>query len=194
MSTTAQLIKALGIPKQRVSEYAKRGMPREVGAAKVWLAANVASRTRDAKVAGDLPELPDEDRAQSLQDDTWEARMGRARLAERQADRLLQGAIKGGKIGQIQPLLMAKSKLLSEVASVEDGARVAEIKAGDMVHRESVKFMLEQLLRPLREALDKLPLNERTNCNPQQPEIAEKALTEWRDRLLLRCAGVEAKF
>ena len=141
-----------------------------------------------------MPGLRNESREQSLQDDTWQARVGRARLAERQADRLLQSAIKGGRLGQIQSLLMSKSKLLKELAGVEDMARTEEIKTGDMVHRESVKAMMEQLLRPLREALDKLPLNERTNCNPEHPEIAEKALTEWRDRLLLRAKSVGGKF
>ncbi len=190
-----QLASKLNVTRMMVSKWKARGMPvGDLGKAKVWLAQNVSSFKREAKAEKDLPELPDEDRAQSLQDDTWEARVGRARLAERQADRLLQAAIKGGRIGQIQPLLLSKSKLLAEVSNVEDMARTAEIKVGDMVHRESVKSMLEQLLRPLRESLDKLPLNERTNCNPQQPEIAEKALTEWRDRLLLRCKSIEGKF
>jgi len=193
MSTTAELIKALGIPRQRISEYGKRGMPREVGAAKTWLSKNVESRKRDTKRAGDLKPLR-RARAHSPQDDLWGARLDRARANEREADRLLQKAIQGGKVGQIQPLLKAHTDAIKAVANAEELARLAEIQSGDMVHRESVKVMMEQLLRPLREALDKLPLNERTNCNPDHPEIAEKALTEWRDRLLLRAKSVEGKF
>jgi len=190
-----QLATKLGVTRAMVTKWKGRGMPvGDLGKAKVWLAANVSSFKREARTERDLPGLRNESREQSLQDDTWQARVGRARLAERQADRLLQSAIKGGRLGQIQSLLMSKSKLLKELAGVEDMARTEEIKTGDMVHRESVKAMMEQLLRPLREALDKLPLNERTNCNPEHPEIAEKALTEWRDRLLLRAKSVEGKF
>ena len=89
---------------------------------------------------------------------------------------------------------MQPKSYVNNMAGVEDMARTEEIKTGDMVHRESVKSVMEQLLRPLREALDKLPLNERTNCNPEKPEIAERALKEWRDRLLLRAKSAVAKF
>ncbi len=190
----SQLATKLGVQRAAVAKWKARGMPvGDLGKAKVWLAQNVSSFKREARAEKDLPALPDEDRAQSLQDDTWEARVSRARLAERQADRLLQEAIKGGRIGQIQPLLLGKSKLLKELTLVEDTARAAEIKAGDMVHRDTVVAELEVGLSPLREALMKLPLNERLNCNPDKPEIAERALTEWRDRFLLRCKTLENK-
>lgn len=191
----SQLATKLNVSRMTVSKWKARGMPvGDLGKAKVWLAQNVSSFKREAKAEKDLKPLGKPSTPHSPQDDLWGARLDRARANEREADRLLQQAIQGGKVGQIQPLLKAHTDAIKAIASAEELAYAAEVKAGDMVHRDSVKSMLEQLLRPLREALDKLPLNERTNCNPDHPEIAERALKEWRDRLLLRANAAEGKF
>jgi hypothetical protein len=190
-----QLAARLGVERMQVSKWKARGMPvGDLGKAKIWLAKNVASRQREMKAAGDLRPLAKLTKPARPEDDQWLARLNRARANEREADRLLQSAIQGGKIGQIQPLLRAHTSAVESVANAEKLAKEAEIQGGDLVHRDSVREMMEQLLRPLREALDKLPLNERTNCNPEHPEIAERALTEWRDRLLIRCHAVKGKF
>ncbi len=65
-------------------------------------------------------------------------------------------------------------------------AAEAQLGSGDVLRRSDALATMEAVLTPLNEALRKLPLNERTNCNPQNPEIAERALTEWRDRLCIR--------
>lgn len=190
-----QLATKLGVERMQVSKWKARGMPvNDLGKAKVWLAKNVASRQREMKLAGDLKPLGKRKEPARPEDDQWLARLNRAKANEREADRLLQSAIQGGKVAQIQPLLRAHTSAVESVASAEKLAKEAEIQGGDLVHRDSVRAMMEDLLRPLREALDRLPVNERTNCNPDRPEIAERALKEWRGHLLLRCHAVKGKF
>lgn len=184
---------ALDESKSRISEYKKRGMPMEIGKAKIWHKANVVKKPRgDKKWAGIVLPSPGQREPGDL--NAWPARLKRARDTERQTSALLQGAIKKKESAQIPGLLKAHSQAVEAVAAAEKLAASILSESGDLIHRDSVRAVMTKLLTPLREALDKLPLGERTNCNPQQPEIAERALTEWRDRLLGRMAGAEGKF
>jgi hypothetical protein len=52
---------------------------------------------------------------------------------------------------------------------------------------------LAEILVPIHNALDLLPMTERSRCNPQSPEVAEGALRNWKDALLLRISTTEMK-
>ncbi len=67
-------------------------------------------------------------------------------------------------------------------------------QAGELIHRDTVKAILAELVTPLRAALVDLPAAERTRCNPQSPDVAQKALTLWRDRLLDALNKAASKF
>jgi hypothetical protein len=118
--------------------------------------------------------------------ETWEDRERFARGFAWRQRQALQAAQDDGQVGELVTLMKALDAAENRVSEVESRATEAQLKGGHLVSTEAVRTMIAQLLRPLRQALDKLPVNERTNCNPEHPEIAERALKEWRDRLLLR--------
>lgn len=187
-----QLAQELGVSGALVTKWKKKGMPTaDIGEARNWLSVNVRAMHRPAGNGKDIP--PRE--ATSLEDrDTWEARLKRSRDTERQTSDLLQAAIAGGGAAQIPGLLKCHSQAVEAVAIAEKLAADARLHSGELIHRETVRAIMRDILSPLREALDKLPIGERTNCNPDHPEIAERSLTEWRNRLLARGNVAEAKF
>jgi len=112
---------------------------------------------------------------------------------ERSSYQAYISAVQSGDVGQLERLQAAHVKSISTVADVEERALQAELGDKTIKYVDAEAVMVA-VLTPLREALDKLPLNERTNCNPDHPEIAEKALMEWRDRLLIRASSAENAF
>jgi len=189
----------LGISPSQLSQWLPQGLPGppHVKAGLAWIAKNKAQRSRrgSKKPATAKPErkaMPS--RAPASGGDTWADRVERARQTERQTHASYLDALARGDTAQLERLLSSHSRAVAEVAKTESLASEASQENGDVVKRSDAERVMEQLLRPLREALDKLPLNERTNCNPQQPEIAERALTEWRDRLLIRASSAENAF
>lgn len=187
-----ELAKALGVSTALVSKWKARGMPiGDIGEAQNWLSINVPAKSRGRIEAKGLP--PPESNP-VMDQDTWEARLKRARDTERETSALVKAAIAGGAAAQIPILLKSHSQSVEAVATAEKLAADARLHSGELIHRETVRGIMRELLTPLREALDKLPLAERTNCNSDHPEIAEAALTAWRDRLLVRALAAESKF
>lgn len=189
------LAKKLGATKAQVTKWKASGMPiADVGKAKTWLAQNVPNRKRGLKAAGDMEPLGKSERKATAQDISWKGRLDRARQVEWDVSLQLQKAVQGGKVAQIQALQRGHVSAMEAVAAAEKIVRDASLLGGDLINRETVRAWINTWLTPLREALDKLPLAERTNCNPDHPEIAERALNEWRERFLGRCASARKAF
>lgn len=126
--------------------------------------------------------------------ETWEDRVKFAREFEWRQRKALQAANDAGQVGDLVSLMKAHHASQDRLREAERMATEAEIQGGHLISTEAVREMIIEALAPLRQALDKLPVNERTNCNPEKPEVAERALKEWRDRLLLRAQSALAKF
>jgi len=133
-------------------------------------------------------------RAPATGGDTWADRVERARQTERETHASYLDALARGDTAQLERLLSSHSRAVDQVGKIEKLASEAERESGDMLRRSDVERALKAALEPLNDALCKLPLNERTNCNPQNPEIAERALTEWRDRFMKRARAAEMIF
>jgi hypothetical protein len=126
--------------------------------------------------------------------DSWPDRLERARAMEKASYRAYLDAAQECDASQLERLQAAHVRAIAMVGDVEQRAAEAELKCGHLVSVEAVKAMIEQMIRPLRTAIDKLPINERLACNPEHPEIAERALNEWRVRMILRARRALAAF
>ena len=174
-------------------------MPRtSISAAEAWRRVHApprakratnASQSRQGKASTPAPGHPAPPRG-----DDWQSRLERTRQVEVQLYDSINEAIANGDVVTLSRLQSARAAALKEIRLCEQKATEAQLDSGIVVTVEHVKKMFVALLVPLREALDKLPLNERTNCNPEHPEIAEKALSEWRVRTLERCRKAENPF
>ena len=178
----------LGVPPARVSEWEKRGMPmHSIEAAAAWRKIHAPARLKRAAVRPQSRQGKRSGRRHvPTKGDGWEARLERTKQVERQIFNSIAKAIKQGDVTLLARLQSARAAALREIGDAEQMAGEAQLSSGDTLRRSDVLATMVAVLAPLNEALRKLPLNERTNCNPDHPEIAERALTEWRDRLLLR--------
>jgi len=191
-----KIAKEAGVSLGTVAADAKAGA--DVSSAKTYLAwrrkhrESRASRPRE-KPAVAKPGAKSKAPSPVVLGDDWPDRVSRAREMERSSYQAYISAVQSGDVGQLERLQAAHVKSISTVADVEERAAKAELGDKTIKYVDAEAVMVA-VLTPLREALSKLPLNERTNCNPQQPEIAERALTEWRDRLLIRASSAENAF
>jgi len=194
-----EMASGLKVAPARVSEWEKRGMPmHSIEAAAAWRKVHAPARLKRAAVAPQSRQGKRSGRASGhpipTKGDDWQSRLQRTKRVERQIFDSIAKAIKQGDVTLLARLQSARAAALKEIRDAEQMAIEAQLGTGDMLRRSDAEAVMVSVLRPLREALDKLPLNERTNCNPQNPEIAERALTEWRDRLLLRGKAAQIAF
>ena len=105
-----------------------------------------------------------------------------------------QTAIGRKEFSQLQSLLSSYQRALQGIAEAESTALETRIQSGELIHRDTARAILVELLQPIRSSLDLLPMTERSRCNPQQPEVAEGALRAWRDALLLRLSTADTRF
>ncbi len=189
----------LGISPSQLSQWLPEGLPGppDVKAGLRWIRREQGpqrSRRSGKSLVTAQPRAKAKRSLPVVLGDSWPDRVERAREMEKSSYRAYLVAVQEGQSAQLERLQAAHVRSIATVADVEQRAMEAHSKTGDLLRREDVRSMMMQLLTPLREALDKLPLSERTNANPANPEIAERALTEWRLRFLTRCNNAEFKF
>jgi hypothetical protein len=153
-----------------------------------------ASRPREKPATAKPERKAMPSRAPATGGDTWADRVERARRTEKETHSSYLDALARGDTAQLERLLSSHSRAVDQVSKIERLALEAERESGEMLRRSEALATMVAVLTPLREALLKLPLNERTNCNSSQPEIAERALTEWRDRFFVRMNSAENAF
>ena len=197
--SNSELAQGLKVAPARISEWIPRGLPRtSIAAAESWRRTHAPARLKRAASAPQSTHRKSSGRAPGhpipAKGDGWEARLERTKQVERQIFNSIAKAIRRGDVTLLARLQSARAAALKEIRDAEKMAVDAQLDGGDMLRRADAESVMVAVLRPLREALDKLPLNERTNCNPEKPEIAERALTEWRTRLLLRAKAAENRF
>jgi hypothetical protein len=105
-----------------------------------------------------------------------------------------RAAIGRKEFNQLQSLLASYQKALQGLAELEQVATQNRIQAGELIHRETCRAIMVELLQPIRNALDLLPVTERSRCNPSDPKTAEGALRAWKDALLNRLSVAHTKF
>jgi phage terminase Nu1 subunit (DNA packaging protein) len=194
-----ELAAKLGVTKGTISKYKSRGCPTDdEGKARNWIRANIKPRGKPTAVAhepgSDVPTLPPAESPAPVEEFTWEARLARARKMEIDVYDAAQAAIGRKEFAQLTSLLGSYQRALQGIADAEVTAMEARIATGELIHRETARAILTEVLVPLRSALDVLPMTERSRCNPQQPEVAEAALRGWRDAFLLRLSQAKTKF
>ncbi len=186
-----EMATGLKVAPARFSEWEKRGMPmHSIEAAAAWRKVHAPARLKRAASAPQSTHRKGSGRGPGnpppAKGDGWEARLERTKQVEKQIYNSITKAIRQGDVMLLARLQSARAAALKEIRDAEQMAVEAQLGSGDMLRRSDALATMEAVLTPLNEALRKLPLNERTNCNPQNPEIAERALTEWRDRLMVR--------
>lgn len=195
-----ELAKALDVSKGYLSKLIKKGCPADdIGKAKTWISAHTKPRAKRKKVAADpvseaAKELPPVETSAPEPCETWEARLGRARKIERDIYEAAQATIGRKEYAPLSSLLASYQRALQGIAEAEQTALDIRKESGELIHRETAAAILAELLLPIRNALDLLPMSERTRCNPQSPEVAQEALTAWRDKLLRVLCSAETKF
>jgi hypothetical protein len=187
--STKQMADGLGVPPSRVSEWksrAKNPMPMtSIESAAGWRRVHAPARAKKpASVPQSRQGKPSGRRAVPAKGDDWQSRLERTKRVERQIFDSITKAIKQGDVTLLARLQSARASALREIRDAEEMAIESELETKSIVRMADGLETIRVLCQPLRDALDKLPLAERTNCNPDHPEIAERALTEWRDRLL----------
>ena len=195
-----ELAKALGISKGQLSKWKAKGCPVDnAGTAQTWISQNIRPRAKRKGAASgpatkEAKDLPPPETAPLPESLTWEARLARARKIELDVFEAAQRALKRGESVRLQNLLSAYRKSLASIAEAENTALEARIQTGELLHRETARAIMAELLVPIRNALDFLPMTERSRCNPLHPDVAEGALQAWKDALLNRLSVVETKF
>ena len=182
------LAKKLGIGKSQLSKFKARGCPvDDEGKARCWISANIKPR---GKRKGDAPApstgLPPPETPVPEEEFSWEKRLERARKMEVAVYDASKLAIRHREFAQLQSLLASYQKALQGIAEAEKVALESRIQSGELIHRDTAKALLAELLVPIRNALETLPITERSRCNPVDPKTAEDALRGWKDSLLLR--------
>jgi phage terminase Nu1 subunit (DNA packaging protein) len=194
-----ELAGLLGITKGQLSKWKAKGLPvDDEGKARTWIRQNIRTRAKRngapaAPVVTQSKDLPPPETPPVPESYSWEARLARARKIELDVFDAAQRALNQGEAVRLQNLLSAYVKSLAGIAEAEKTALEARIQSGELLHRDTVRAILGELLVPIRNALDLLPMTERTRCNPQSPEVAEGALRQWKDALLLRLSTSESK-
>ena len=163
-----EMAAGLGVPPARVTEWKGRNMPmHSIEAAAAWRKVHAPARLKRAAVAPQSRHgKPSGRRPVPSKGDDWQSRLERTKRIERSLFDSIGKAIRQGDVTLLARLQSARAAALREIRDAEQMAVDAQLGGGDMLRRSDAEAVMVEVLRPLREALDKLPLNERTNCNP----------------------------
>jgi hypothetical protein len=199
MQTNKQLADGLDVPASRVSEWIARGMPRtSIQAAAAWRLVHARPRKgKAALVAQSRQDAPADDAPADdtlAEDNRWEARLNRTRKVEKEIFDTLRKALAEGDVNMLGKLQAAHVAAVKEIAAAESIALEARKASRELLHVNDVREIMREVLGPLRHQLDMLPVQERSRCNPERPDVAELALQEWLHRTLVMASTAESKF
>jgi len=195
--TPKQMADGLKVPSSRVSEWTKRGMPTDsIQAAAAWRMIHARPRTKGTALAPQLRQdkpaaAGTHDHSAAL-DTGWEARLERTRQVELQIFETITASLAKGDVTVLQRLQAAHVAAVKEIAAAEKIALEIRTASKELLHIDRVKRIMCAVADPIRQALDLLPITERSRCNPDHPEIAYRALKEWVDRLLRQVSKMES--
>jgi hypothetical protein len=190
--TNKELAQANNVPASRISEWLKRGMPRDIELSKRWRINNARPRKplpatkRQLQMSAAVPPGGDQQ--------TWEARLQRARQTEIEVYRTLQNTLASGDYLTLSQLQSSHLRAIKEIAEAEKIAASAQIEAGELIPIETVRAIWREVLPPLKAEIERLPVITRSRCNPEHPEIAEAALRAETLRILTKISTLATKF
>jgi hypothetical protein len=175
--TNKELCDLSGESKSRVSEYFRRDPPppRDGPGFMRWLSETINKHKVHLEIDGSPG---------TNEDFAWPARLKRARDNELAISRFCEAAIRDNKVGVIDKLLTAQAHSIELVAQAEKIATQIQLDLGEVVRREEIEAAIKEIGRRLVEFLEFLPISERQRCNPENPEVAQAVLTEWKERAL----------
>lgn len=187
----SQIARECGISKPLVTKYKKRGAPtHSVESFRAWLAVNVSqSKGLEMAPGPDAPE--DEISAQPPEvAEVLEAAVPEqvAAINEqiRQTDeicRWTRGMIaklnKDGNLEAARKWLHSYALVSKKLQDLRDKLIQTRISCGELVRYAVAKDMVAAPLRRLRAALAKMPHELGGKCNPQNPEQARQAISDW---------------
>lgn len=188
--TVAAFCRNVGINRTNYYKFAGEGMPEtpDVEGGKKWVYENKSQRKlgppETSRRKGSIAPLDD--------NDTWEGRLVRARQTERETHKAYLDALASDS-KTVERLLVCHARSVQAVGEAEEIARKIQKDSGEIATRDEFRVIMATVLTPLRQALDGLPVNEATRCNPEMPDVARRVLEEWRDGLLVRLSGLEKK-
>ena len=196
-----ELSNSLGIGKGAVSRMVKRGMAvSSVEAAQAWRETNAPPRPSRAKHGATVKftepkkPVPTEPPAASGEispskedaDNDPRQSLRRARRAEADADRVLQ-EVKATNVS-IEDYRKANAVYVASRNNrnkAEQDFRSWQRDEGITLFVDEAKELFVRPLAVLKQALDSAPKTLGLRCNSQSPKIAEDALTEWIDSVIL---------
>ncbi len=191
----AELARAWGLSRARVSQYAKSGMPlTSLEEADAWRTAHYPTATRNGTGGGPknqtsadleggaVPPPPEPARESDLQRDDPIGTLARLKKNEMLAWGMLARAVNEVKNGVGSDTdLMTRQRQYRDAAKlrVEQESKVDEIllRRRDLVTLEEANAMFGRHLQSLRLSLRPLPRRLAARCNPSDPELAFQELT-----------------
>ena len=201
---TIELSNALGLSKSTVSFLIKKGMPvNSVDSAQAWRETNAKPRAKRGQAGSPPPSVrvaptksaarieklePASETPDTKEDADNDPRQSlrRARRAEADADRVLQ-EVKATNVS-IEDYRKANAVYVASRNNrnkAEQDFRAWQRDEGITLFVDEAKELFVRPLSVLKQALDSAPKMLGLRCNSQSPKIAEEALTEWIDSVIL---------
>lgn len=199
-----ELSNALGLSKSTVSHLVKKGMPvNSTDSAQAWRETNAKPRakrgqagsrppavkftkTEKATVTERQPSPVEISPSKEDADNDPRQSLRRARRAEADADRVLQ-EVKATNVS-IEDYRKANAVYVASRNNrnkAEQDFRAWQRDEGITLFVDEAKELFVRPLSVLKQALDSAPKMLGLRCNSQSPKIAEEALTEWIDSVIL---------
>jgi hypothetical protein len=189
--SNAQLARGLRVAPSIITRWSRKDPPiprTSIEAALRWRRNYAPERGRRVK---DLAQVEQEKPAPTTTtstapatDRSWAARLERAQTVELEIFNTLTKTLAGGDYVSVQRLQTAHIAAIKEIASAELTALEVQTAARDLIPIDDLKSVMADILAPLRQELERLPITHGHQANPEHPEIARAVLEKWVDRTL----------
>ena len=192
----AELVKAWGLSRGRVSQMVKAGLPLgSLEEAEAWRVAHYGARTVSGRQGGqsksdsvsfggaDLPPPPEPVKTSDLSREDIEGTLARLKKNELVAWGVLAQAVRGGDENGI----LLGQKKFADAASLrvklEKEVDAILLQKGITVTMGEAKDLFGRHLQAVRMALKNVPARLAARCNPSDPMLAKQTLNEAVERI-----------
>jgi len=177
--TQKELAKQLGLSIGTVSKKCQEGMPRDLEGAQAWIALRKANRHRklpQPKAQAQVAEVPPA--LKGLTAGTLSYALAQHRMLVDRARDTYLAAIEGNDPAQSK-LQTAYNQSLKTLIDLEEEEKKRAIEARDYIKTTEAQAVIEAWTAKVVQKWDKLELEAAEACNPDRPEVAQKALQKW---------------
>ena len=177
--TQKELAKLLGLSIGTVSKKCQEGMPKDLAGAKDWIELRKANRHRKLPQPKAQPITADVAPAlKGLTAGTLSYALAQHRMLVDRARDTYLAAIEGNDPSQ-NKLQSAYNSSLKTLIDLEDEEKKRAIEARDYIKLTEAQEVIEKWTARVAQKWDKLELEAAEQCNPDRPEVAQKALMKW---------------